>query len=334
MHDYFQYVAWAFLNSAGISREQRSSIKELDQRIEKVNRDITYFGKFLEKSFTFMKDKENIETTVFEMTEKSKALKERTNKNEEDIKTLFKGLEEKISISSSSIGSLKAELVEGMKIMSERLIKIETNQSSFEIRLTKLEDYCYVQQSEREEEEKREQRLKNNRYTKELDNETVDMSRGRYKLENIDELAEAIKDNRIVKALYLNNNEIGDTGAESISEALKVNKSITQLYLSNIQIGDRGAESISEALKVNKSINILVLDNNQIGDRGAESISEALKVNKSITTLYLSNSQIGDRGAESLSEALKVNKSITILYLNDNQISPSLLEKIANQIKK
>ena len=107
----------------------------------------------------------------------SKTIQDIESKLNEKLETLFKSFEKKVAIASSSISSLKAEFVEGMKIMSERLTKVETNQSSIEKRLNKLEDCCKVQQPEEEEEEekKREQRRKNNRFTKELDNEEVSM---------------------------------------------------------------------------------------------------------------------------------------------------------------
>ena len=196
----------------------------------------------------------------------------------------------------------------------------------------KLEKTLKVLQEETEE-EKREQRMNNNRFTEDLDDDYVSLSYRDYIADNIDELAEAIKDNRIVETLCLYNDQIGDKEVKAISEALKVNKSITQFELSGNQIGYRGAEYLSDALKVNESITTFYLDQNEIGDRGAKAISEALKVNKSITFISLEVNQIGDKGVEYLIEALKVNKNVTI-HLEDDLISPSTLKKFEKLNKK
>ncbi|CAF4881845.1 unnamed protein product, partial [Rotaria socialis] len=52
--------------------------------------------------------------------------------------------------------------------------------------------------------------------------------------------------------LSVDNNQIGDSGAQYLAEGLKVNKSLKELYLHNNQIGDNGAQNLAEALKINK----------------------------------------------------------------------------------
>ena len=282
------------------SREQQSSIKNLSKRVDKVTGyiDMANVGIFTDKSSTF----EDFKNFV------------KSEKNEKDINKL----------QSSQVAS-KVNL----EMLNERL---KTQNQGFEETISIPSSS--ISNLKEDEEEEREQRRKKNRYTKSLDNEEVNMG-GNYEIHwNIDEFAEAIQDNRIVKTLYLWQTYLRDGEAEIISEALKINKSITKLDLSGNKIEYKGAKSISEALKINKSITELDLSNNQIRERGAESMSEALKVNQSITNLSLYNCFIGDKGAESISEALKVNKSITILYLSSNFIRDRvLLDKIKNQIK-
>ena len=148
-------------------------------------------------------------------------------------------------------------------------------------------------------------------------------------LENIQDLAEALKVNTSINRVDISFGKIGAAGAVSIAEALKVNKSIISIDLRDNEIGDVGAASIAEALKVNKSIIRVYLGINEIGDVGAAYIADALKVNRRITMLDLEGNQIRDEGAAFIVEALKVNRKITILDLEGNQIGDEDAASIA-----
>ena len=127
-----------------------------------------------------------------------------------------------------------------------------------------------------------------------------------------------------VTHLYLDNNNLGDTGAQYVSEALRSgNCLLTDLSLSGNNIGDAGAQYVSEALRSgNCHLTLLYLSINNIGDAGAQYASEALRSgNCQLTLLLLDNNNVGDAGAQYVSEALRSdNGQLTVLYLNGNNI--------------
>merc|ERR1711916_238437 len=77
--------------------------------------------------------------------------------------------------------------------------------------------------------------------------------------------------------LDLNDNKIGDSGAEAIGRALlqNVDCRLRWLYLNINYIGDRGAEAILLGLSnENSNLGYLDLRNNQIGDKGIALLEE------------------------------------------------------------
>ncbi len=85
--------------------------------------------------------------------------------------------------------------------------------------------------------------------------------------------------NRVVTALGLGGNNIGDEGAIAIAEALKVTAVLTKLDLSGRNfIGDDGAKVIAEALKVNAVLTELDLRfNSFMGDAGGKAVQDAVR---------------------------------------------------------
>ncbi|KAG9067205.1 hypothetical protein KI688_011987 [Linnemannia hyalina] len=88
---------------------------------------------------------------------------------------------------------------------------------------------------------------------------------------------------------------------------------LTTLDLEDNSIGDNGAQALSEALKANSTLTTLDLSRNPIESDGAQALSEALMVNSTLTTLSLGGTSIGDNGAQALSEALRTNSTVTII---------------------
>ena len=140
-----------------------------------------------------------------------------------------------------------------------------------------------------------------------------------------------------VTHLYLDDNNLGDTGAQYVSEALRSgNCQLTQLSLGNNNIGDAGAQYVSEALRSgNCQLTQLYLDNNNIGDAGARYVSEALRSgNCHLTVLFLNGNNIGDAGAQYVSEALRSgNCHLTLLFLNGNNIGDAGTQYVSEALR-
>ena len=80
-----------------------------------------------------------------------------------------------------------------------------------------------------------------------------------------------------VKVLWLNNNQLGDAGAEAIAGMLRTNHSLTLLELVGNKIGDAGAEAIGAMLCTNRSsLTKLNLHGNKISDDGKKALREAV----------------------------------------------------------
>ena len=146
-------------------------------------------------------------------------------------------------------------------------------------------------------------------------------------------ICEAIKVNKTLQKLYINNNSISDDGAAAISDGLKCNISLQELYMSNNKITSEGAKMIGEAIKVNKTLQKLDINGNSISDDGAAAISDDLKCNISLQELYMSNNKITNEGAKMIGEAIKVNKTLQKLDINNNSISDDGAAAISDGLK-
>ena len=115
----------------------------------------------------------------------------------------------------------------------------------------------------------------------------------------------------------------------SLAEALRTNSTLTQLYLQYNQIGDTGVGAIAESLKVNSTLTQLDLESNQIGDTGGGAIAESLKVNSTLTKLYLGSNQIENEIEETIYEEIKINQAQQqLIAYHRNETFPKYLEVI------
>lgn len=70
----------------------------------------------------------------------------------------------------------------------------------------------------------------------------------------------------------------GDEVAKVIAEALKVNKGLMFLSLENEMIGNEGAKALADAFKINKNARYISLYGNRIREEGKKALSEAKAV--------------------------------------------------------
>lgn len=97
-------------------------------------------------------------------------------------------------------------------------------------------------------------------------------------------LAEVLLVNTSIKKLSLKTN---NNGALAIAAALKGNKGLQQLALNESAIDNTGALQIAEALKVNQTLDTLSLTQNNIGNDGVLAIATAIKTNAKVQKLFL-----------------------------------------------
>jgi len=148
----------------------------------------------------------------------------------------------------------------------------------------------------------------------------------------IKKIVEALKINKTITRLDLNNNKISNGGAKALAEALKTNKTLILFNISNNNIGYDGGIAIADALKINTTLLDLNLSENKIND-GAVYIADALKINTTLLKLNLEQNYIKDNGAVKIAEALIVNKTLLDLNLCGNNIRYGVIP-IANALEK
>jgi Ran GTPase-activating protein (RanGAP) involved in mRNA processing and transport len=100
-------------------------------------------------------------------------------------------------------------------------------------------------------------------------------------------LANALKENTTVKAIYLDNNVIGAEGASTLADAIKVNTTVTRINISSNVIGAEGATALADALKVNMSVTTINLRSNGISKSNGVSFDALVARNKRLRCMFL-----------------------------------------------
>lgn len=130
---------------------------------------------------------------------------------------------------------------------------------------------------------------------------------------------ERLSSNTTLILLDLSDNQFGDVEIKLLSKALKQNKFLKKIKINNIGLDDLNASILCEALKENSTLKSLSLSTNKVTNLGAETLAEALKLNTTLKSLDISSNQITDDGVYKLCMALKSNHTLIHLDLNDNE---------------
>lgn len=88
--------------------------------------------------------------------------------------------------------------------------------------------------------------------------------------------------------------DLGDAEAKYLAVALRGNRTLTGIGLQNNQISDDGAKALADALKVNTTLVGILLGGNQISDEGAMALADALRVNTRLSEMVLRENPIND----------------------------------------
>jgi len=135
-------------------------------------------------------------------------------------------------------------------------------------------------------------------------------------------ISEALKVNKKIKSLILDDNYITPIGGEALMKALLNNKNIEHLDLSNNRLGLKGSAKdfgpmISDLLKSNVFLKTVILKGNKLGDRHVAAIAEAMAENSTLKALDLSYNEFGPRGGELIGQMLQNNvflKSFSVAW--------------------
>lgn len=150
---------------------------------------------------------------------------------------------------------------------------------------------------------------------------------------DVAQLAEALKDNKVLTTLRFNRCNVGAIGLAALADGLAVNKTLTTLELVYSSIGGENMAILAEGLKVNKTLATLNVFYCWIGDPGAAALAEVAMIHPALTSLSLGCNNIGDAGAAALAAALKAGSNLASLSLESNGIGATGAVALADALE-
>lgn len=134
--------------------------------------------------------------------------------------------------------------------------------------------------------------------------------------EGITMLAEALKNNTVVKSISLSYTGCGAAGAHALAAGLAGNRTVTELKLTNNAIGDDGAAAMAQLLSTHPTISTVELTGNSIGEIGGRHMADAIRANNpAFLSLDLSENRLNEAAARAIADAMQANRSIKSLAL-------------------
>ena len=148
----------------------------------------------------------------------------------------------------------------------------------------------------------------------------------------IQKVAEALKQNRSLRALSLSSDNLGLRGIVCLAPALQENQTLWQLDLSDNQLGMFEGVFLLKALENHPTLTHLNLCSNQIGNAGTtldqRAFAKVLQRNQGLRRLDLRGNRIGHREAQMLLDALRQNITLQELDLRENLVDEETLMAI------
>jgi hypothetical protein len=117
-------------------------------------------------------------------------------------------------------------------------------------------------------------------------------------------LGEMLCVNAALKVVWLYGCNLGDEGAGHLAVALRQNRTLEDLDLDNNCITHSGAAVLAATLPFNQTLKCLLLSENPVGDDGVEALAKAVPCS-GLHCLWLLGTEFGERGCAALVEMLK-----------------------------
>jgi len=178
-------------------------------------------------------------------------------------------------------------------------------------------------------------------------------------------LSTSLKENQTLTSLTLEENNLGNEGAEGIAVCLEPIRgrmaTLTRLALRKNEIGDKGSLRLAEALRSNSTLVMLDIQENDIGNEGGAAIAAmlgsnttltevnlrandltagvcaqfagVLESNKHLLELNLRRNSLKDEGCATLAKALERNSTLKRLHLSSNLIGNEGCSSLADSLK-
>ncbi|XP_061906488.1 MHC class II transactivator isoform X2 [Entelurus aequoreus] len=128
--------------------------------------------------------------------------------------------------------------------------------------------------------------------------------------------------------LDLEDNKIGDEGAEKLADTFASLSFLEILNLSQNCIGEKGVRKLVTTLKDLPNLHCLILYSNVISDQGASSLSTVLPHLASLTDLDVKYNKLSDVGVECLAVKLRECKQMKTLRMWNQSIPCGIFERL------
>lgn len=130
---------------------------------------------------------------------------------------------------------------------------------------------------------------------------------------------EALRRNRYVEVLILQENFLTPEDCEYLNEMFMINTTIKYVNMRNCQIGADGAAKLIDFIQATPVVD-LDFSFNSIGNDGLNTLGEAFMINQSFKKLNLSRNNLGEDCCKTLAKIVEANDYIEDLNLSWNEI--------------
>jgi Ran GTPase-activating protein (RanGAP) involved in mRNA processing and transport len=128
----------------------------------------------------------------------------------------------------------------------------------------------------------------------------------------------SLNNSKEIVHIELAGNNLCDDGAELIgTNLLPMHSNLLELYLDENKIGDYGADQLSKGILRNKILQKLSLSKNLIYNNGAISLANAITSSGSLKSFRINDTPIGPMGSKSMGDMILQNDSLTYIDLSN-----------------
>eukprot|EP00475_Leptophrys_vorax_P044367 TRINITY_DN8867_c0_g1_i1.p1 TRINITY_DN8867_c0_g1~~TRINITY_DN8867_c0_g1_i1.p1 ORF type:complete len:958 (+),score=294.37 TRINITY_DN8867_c0_g1_i1:104-2875(+) len=154
----------------------------------------------------------------------------------------------------------------------------------------------------------------------------LDLSKNSIGDEGLTKIAQALPHHPKLRRLALKGNKISDVGVKELvknlilsSQSNNQTHNFPAIELEENQVGDEGAEAIATLVEQNSSVSEVRLAENFISDAGAEALARVLGC-KNLFVLSLASNQITTKGASALASAVQTLDRQLVVDLSFNKL--------------
>lgn len=147
-------------------------------------------------------------------------------------------------------------------------------------------------------------------------------------------LADTLRDDTHVEALWLKRNKVGVAGAKALAECLRANRTLRVLDLDETALGDDGFAAICDALAENGTVRHLYARGNGLGPASGAALAKCLRGRSErnlpgLRSVFLGSNRLGDEGVAAIAGALPFATDLRRLVLASNRIEAAGMRALA-----